>query len=929
MIRKELLILLLGLMALIFPAKAEVPTPFLLEWGSYGTAAGQFNAPKDIAFDAAGNVFVADQTNYRIQSFTSTGDFITSWGSGHFTNKIFGVAVDPNSGYVYVADTQAQEIEKFTTDGTFITKWGSYGSGNGQFRTPSRVAVDGSGNVYVADTDNHRIQKFTESGAFITKWGSYGTGNGQFNRPFGLAIDASNNVYVVDMNNHRIQKFTESGAFITKWGSHGSGHGQFKLPRGAAVDGNGDVYVADTDNHRIQKFTESGSFITKWGSGVAGSAQGQFHRPTEVGIGESDDLYVADWLNHRIQRFGEPPVPPDTEYLTVEVYAKFGIHVGSISFDDEDNLYVGNFNLPGLDADPAHVWKVASIDGAVTAFGQAVPDPDALVVDRGGFVGSEGSVLVGGAPSGCPTDCVGIISEISSDGSVTQTLHSGGCLGNIQDLDFDSTGRLYVLNYNRGTVCIVEGGNVSEFLSLGNALSTLVVDPDDDIYVSSGGLVQKYSSAGTIQDPAFTEGAAVGFGPPGIFEGLIVSRAGSLFAIDPNTKEERLLLEDVQGGSIAFDSVGDMFISQRLNQRVLRVTPAFGAVEGQVTADCLPPGDGLSGVTVDAYEVDSGNLVASAVTNENGSYQIPDLWAGDFTITLVTPLGYRTESEDVPVSLRGGTVRVDFELECLEITSEPRGGGYWRHEVAVATGGHGNAHLDEATLCEYLDLVVVHFNNNQANPVVIYEPASDLCEEKLETAKALLSHRGRADMVDKATRQLMAMLLNVVSGSISQATVISEDGATMSQAITYCDWLIDDPNGDHEQAKDIGEMINNGTILPADLIPLTVPNHAYDWEPGVVRMVPTEFELEQNHPNPFLASTTIRLSLPESRQCELSIYDLSGRLVRRYAETSGPGVISIIWDGKDEEGDPVSAGLYFYAVQAGESSETKKMVVLK
>ena len=89
----------------------------------------------------------------------------------------------------------------------FNIKWGSYGTGNGQFISPSGIAVDSSNNVYVVDAGNNRIQKFTSNGTFITTWGSYGTGNGQFISPSGIAVDSSNNVYVVDAGNNRIEIF--------------------------------------------------------------------------------------------------------------------------------------------------------------------------------------------------------------------------------------------------------------------------------------------------------------------------------------------------------------------------------------------------------------------------------------------------------------------------------------------------------------------------------------------------------------------------------------------------------------------------------------------------------------------------------------------------------------------------------------------------
>src|SRR5206468_4248584 len=114
----------------------------------------------------------------------------------------------------YVADQHNHRIQKFTSTGTYLTQWGSYGSGDGQFNGPVGVATDAAGNIYVADGfdyiathGNHRIQKFTNTGTYLTQWGSYGSGDGQFNGPVGVATDVAGNVYVTDFSNHRIQKF--------------------------------------------------------------------------------------------------------------------------------------------------------------------------------------------------------------------------------------------------------------------------------------------------------------------------------------------------------------------------------------------------------------------------------------------------------------------------------------------------------------------------------------------------------------------------------------------------------------------------------------------------------------------------------------------------------------------------------------------------
>jgi DNA-binding beta-propeller fold protein YncE len=74
---------------------------------------------------------------------------------------------------VYVADTNNYRVQMFTSSGAYITQWGSQGSGNGEFQQPAGVGVDASGNIYVVEYSNHRIQKFghVPTRTNSTSWG--------------------------------------------------------------------------------------------------------------------------------------------------------------------------------------------------------------------------------------------------------------------------------------------------------------------------------------------------------------------------------------------------------------------------------------------------------------------------------------------------------------------------------------------------------------------------------------------------------------------------------------------------------------------------------------------------------------------------------------------------------------------------------------
>jgi len=172
-----------------------------------------------------------------------------------------GLAVD-RAGNILVSDTNNNRIQKFTSEGTSLGAIGRPGSDNGEFSGPDGLAVDPEGNIYVADTGNQRIQKLSPNGIFLSQWKGPPPG---FYGPRDIVLGPDNSVYVVDQGNGRIVKLDKSGNLLAVWGSSGKGDGQFIEPSSVAVDGKNDrVYVADPRNERIQVFDTKGSFIAKW-----------------------------------------------------------------------------------------------------------------------------------------------------------------------------------------------------------------------------------------------------------------------------------------------------------------------------------------------------------------------------------------------------------------------------------------------------------------------------------------------------------------------------------------------------------------------------------------------------------------------------------------------------------------------------------------
>ena len=271
----------------------ETPPQFLGAWGTRGSGDGQFELPQGVSVAPDGTVYVSDTGNHRVQKFTTTGRYLTQWGSSkgsgddQFSEPTYLVAYSDDS--FYVSDGSNHRVKRYI-DGDYSDQWGSYGTGDGQFDWPHGIARDTEGNVYVSDGNNSRVQKFAADGEPVVGWSSE-----VFDLPYGLAVDADDNVLVAEYSANQIQKWDGANwsVLIEDVGLND--------PSGIAVDAAGRIYVCDTDNHRIQVFDSDGNLVTRWGS--YGSNLGQFRRPMGIAIHPNGDIYVADTDNHRIQVF--------------------------------------------------------------------------------------------------------------------------------------------------------------------------------------------------------------------------------------------------------------------------------------------------------------------------------------------------------------------------------------------------------------------------------------------------------------------------------------------------------------------------------------------------------------------------------------------------------------------------------------------------
>jgi flagellar hook assembly protein FlgD len=95
-------------------------------------------------------------------------------------------------------------------------------------------------------------------------------------------------------------------------------------------------------------------------------------------------------------------------------------------------------------------------------------------------------------------------------------------------------------------------------------------------------------------------------------------------------------------------------------------------------------------------------------------------------------------------------------------------------------------------------------------------------------------------------------------------------------------------------------------------------------------LLPDAFSLSQNYPNPFNPETVIKYALPEDCHVELSIYNILGQKVKTLVDQyQNAGYKTVHWNGKDDQGNELASGVYFYKIKTPKYSETKKMVSLQ
>jgi sugar lactone lactonase YvrE len=311
--------------------------------GDGGPATEAGLAPLGIAFDGAGNLYIADAGSCRIRKVsagvitTVAGDGLCFYGGdgGSATSASLNprdVAVDDSGTNIYIADTGNCRIRRVNS-GTISTYAGNgtcayAGDGgtatNASFYAPVDVATNGSGDVFIADEYACRIRQVS-NGTIATVAGSATCGtagdggpatSASIDLPRGVGIDAEGSIYIADTGNCRVRKV--SGGTMTAFAGAGgacvfSGDGgpatsaYLSYPQDVAADNLGAVYIADTYNCSVRKVV-SGTITTVAGTGFCTfggdglpPTDASLNNPAAVAVDGTGRVYISDSDNCRVR----------------------------------------------------------------------------------------------------------------------------------------------------------------------------------------------------------------------------------------------------------------------------------------------------------------------------------------------------------------------------------------------------------------------------------------------------------------------------------------------------------------------------------------------------------------------------------------------------------------------------------------------------
>jgi sugar lactone lactonase YvrE len=483
-----------------------------------------------------------------------------------------------------------------------------------------------------------------------------GTGSAAlFNYPQGVAVDSSGNIFIADFANHTIRKVTPAGVVTTIAGTalaagneDGVGSAaRFYSPGALAFDGSGNLYVADSNNHAIRKISPAGVVTTIAGSaGNTGTADGtgsaaRFFVPDGIVVDGSGYIYVADTWNHTIRKIS----PAGVVTTLVGSAGNTGTADGTgsaarfnyprgLALDTSGNLYVADqFNYT--------IRKVTNAGVVTTIAGQAGVSGSADGVGAAARFRSPSDVSVDSAGNLYVADSNGnCIRKITSDGTVTTLAGNPNAMWNSVDgiglaarfktprgLEVDSAGNIYVADSGNYQIRKVTAAGVVTTLA-GIPSSAGATDGAVANARFSGPWGAAFDTTGNLYITDSWNHTVRKITPAGV----VTTLAGSpevQGSVDGTGSAARFTYPT----GIAVNSAGDIYVSEENNHTIRKITP-----DGVVTT--LAGSAGQSGSADGTGATARFSHPGGLVVGDGGNIYVNDGW--NRTIRKITPAGVVT-----------------------------------------------------------------------------------------------------------------------------------------------------------------------------------------------------------------------------------------------------------------------------------------------
>ena len=839
--------------------------------------------------------------------------------------------------------------------------------------SPVGMVITSDGTIIVSSYETHKLFSITSDGSVSVYAGSGNSGIAEgygeladFISPAGLAIK-EDTIYVANQNGNVISKIYPDKYVQVFAGDPESGYtdatglaARFNRPTYLAMDTNGNLFVTDQMNNRIRKITPAGVVTTFLGDGTAENKNGtglsaRIGFPFGIESDSDNNLYVASWGSVDVLDGGTiRKITPDsvmsTYYDIGEAYALFG----GMSFDSKGNLYAPEVsayhNIYKISPDSS-IIKVAGTDAAGTtergggAFNTSFANPYSVLVDPNNdrivYVSDYGSgeifkLILNDPPVISAIDDV----TIKEDESITISLSA-------TDVDDD----LITFSVKENTDL-----NLKQYLNFdgtSNWIETKNASGEEDHPIQYGEFtVSAWAKASSLSS--------------GLMEIVSQGQPGSSFYLgSSNTGDIIRAGDDWEDTGVTFprdDQWHHYVLSSSSSNAQLYLDGSLAATKGSA----IQSPDGGSGLRIGrqygtASEYFHGSIAEVSIWSSTlSALEVAALYNGGSILSPMRDTLDYSSSGNVtiyyPLNEGEGSTVYGKEYNSSEVfTGEIKGDAEWTKKVnslvtATISGStlnlipdanwHGEANYNisasdgSSASSTSFTLTVTpvqdppsafEWISQESDSIYITQDSLNL--EELYTLEWSVS-----EDVDNET---IFYILNwqigtLVSGSFGQSTGTSltlnnqenAEGAfdvhpylaTLPRLTVYFTAYATD-------GIDTVKVDGNDRVLFVN---------RYEYLSTESDLIPTEYALHENFPNPFNPSTTLRFDLPYSSDVNLTIYNMLGQKVKSF-DMRGiqAGKHTLRWNATNDLGEKVGTGVYLYQLQTKDFMKTRKMIFMK